>query len=428
MAHTVGTLADALDSFLSAHLGGLDTEARTSALAEYASGLALGVGSKSLVALARHLAPDNVEGCRQRMQRALVSSRFDAGLVFERIQATVTEVAGRQMQALCVDDTGIAKQGSDSVGVQRQYSGTLGKVGNCQIVTTLHGVSNTESFCLGGRLYLPESWTDDQKRRSKARIPESIGFLTKPEAALELIKEAVSRGVPRRPVLADAAYGDSRDFRDGLRELGLDFAVAISSNTMVWGPGVEPVVRARTEKRGRIPSRFIGSHGEQPVSVLKLAQQLRADGAFRKTTWRKGTKKPLSAHFARVRVRSAEKCTKGTPPSEPLWLLIELNAQEKRPFKFYLSSLPEKTPTKVLADLVKMRWRIEMDYRDMKQHLGLDEYEGRTWGGFRRHMAMVILMQVFVALHRERFSPRSETSMELEPVLQGASTSNGALA
>ena len=165
---------------------------------------------------------------------------------------------------------------------------------------------------------------------------------------------------------------------------------------------------------------MIGVDGERPVAVTDIANELLEKGAFRKTTWREGTKGDLSAKFARVRVRSAEKCTKGKPPSEPLWLLIEINPQEKRPFKFYLSSLSEKTPMKVLVNLVKMRWRIEMDYRDMKQHLGMDKYEGRTWGGFHRHLAMVILMQVFIALHRERFSPRSTIPMELEPVLQGA--------
>lgn len=428
MTHTVGTLAGALDSFLSAHLDGLDSEARTSALAEYAGALALGVGGKSLVALARHVEPDNVEGCRQRMQRALASSRFDAEQIFGRLQKTVAAQAGRQMQALCVDDTGIAKQGSSSVGVQRQYSGTLGKVGNCQIVTTLHGVSNTESFCLGGRLYLPQSWASDDGRRTKARVPADVEFLTKPEVALSLIKEAVANGVPNRPVLADAAFGDSRDFRDGLRALGLDFAVAVSSNTMVWGPGVEPAVKPRTAKRGRTPTQFVGRNGEEPISVANLAQELLHSGAFRKTTWRQGTKKALSGKFARVRIHSAERCTKGLPPSEAMWLLIEINPQEKRPFKYYLSSLPETIPAKVLVNLVKMRWRIEMDYRDMKQHLGLDEYEGRTWGGFHRHLAMVIIMQVFVALHRERFSPRSEQEMELEPVLQSASSCHHPLA
>jgi len=428
MAHTVGTLAKALDSFLSFHLEGLDSPAKTTALAEYAQALALGVGGKSMMSLARHIAPDNVEGCRQRMQRALALGGFDAAQVFDRIQSTVTARAGRQMQALCVDDTGIAKQGDKSVGVQRQYSGTLGKVGNCQIVTTLHGLSNTESFCLGGRLYLPGSWSGDKRRLAKAQVPENIGFMTKPEAALDLIAKAVERGIPKRPVLGDAAFGDSRDFRDGIRELGLDFAVAISSQTSVWGPGVQPIVKPRLGTRGPAPSRFMGDNGEQPIAVSDIARQMHQRGAFRKTTWRQGTNKSLTGQFARVRVRSAERCTKGLPPSEPLWLLIELNPQEKRPYKFYLSSLPEKAPMKVLVDLVKMRWRIEMDYRDMKQHLGLDEYEGRTWGGFHRHLAMVILMQTFIALHRERFSPRSKTAMELEPVLQSAAKRTRALA
>lgn len=416
MAHTVGTLAKVLDDYLRSHLDGLRSDVRTRALVDYCRGLGLEVRDKSMMSLARTLEPDNIEGCRQRMQRAVAGSRFDVSDVFARIQRTIGATAGKQVRALCVDDTGIAKQGSESVGVHRQYPGTLGKLGNCQIVTTLHCVSNTESYCLGGRLYLPEAWVSDSSRRGKAHIPDDVGFLTKPRIALQLIRDALEQGIPKRPVLADAAFGDNRNFREALLELGLDFAVAISSNTTVWGPSVEPVPKQRKHKVGRPPSRFIGTNGEQPVRAMEIARALEEAGAFRKTTWRQGTKGSLSATFARVRVRSSEKCTKGVPPSEPMWLVIEKTSQESRPFKFYFSSLSEKTPMKVLVDLIKMRWRIEMDYRDMKQHLGLDQYEGRTWGGFHTHFAMVVLMHTFIALHRERFSPRSSNPMELESV------------
>lgn len=264
---------------------------------------------------------------------------------------------------------------------------------------------------------MPETWASDASRRDKAHIGDEVRFLTKPEIALELIRDALEQGIPKRPVLADAAFGDNREFREALLELGLDFAVGVSSNTTVWGPSVEPVPKQRQHKVGRPPSRYIGTNGEQPVRVMDIARCLQKAGAFRKTTWRQGSKSALSAKFARVWVRSAEKCTKGVPPSEPMWLLIEMTSLESRPFKFYFSSLSEKTPMKVLVDLIKMRWRIEMDYRDMKQHLGLDQYEGRTWSGFHTHFCMVVLMHTFIALHPERFSPRSTVPMELESVL-----------
>jgi len=264
---------------------------------------------------------------------------------------------------------------------------------------------------------LPEVWASDASRRAKTHVPDDVGFLTKPQIALQLLRGALEQGIPKRPVLADAAFGDNRDFREALLELGLDFAVGISSNTTVWGPSVEPVPKKRKHKVGRPPSQYAGPNGERPVRVMEIARALEDARAFRKTTWRQGSKGALSAKFARVRVRSAEKCTKGIAPSDPMWLVVEKTSQESRPFKFYFSSLSEKTPMKVLVDLIKMRWRIEMDYRDMKQHLGLDQYEGRTWGGFHTHLAMVVLMHTFVALHRERFSPRSTNPMELEPIL-----------
>lgn len=375
---------------------------------DYARGLGTELRKKSMMALARSVRPDNVEGCRQVMQRAVASSRFDASSIFARVSKTISHLGPGQLQALCVDDTGIAKQGSSSVGVQRQYSGTLGKIGNCQIVTTLHGVSNTESFCLGGRLYLPESWASDEKRREKAQVPKDVAFLSKPQIALDLIREALSNGIPKRIVLADAAFGDSRDFRDGLESMELDFAVATSPRTLVWAEKLPDKIEGLLNpKKKRPPLQHGALKGRSPISVLEIAEAMEASRAFRNTTWRQGTKEPLKAPFARIRVRGAERYRQGLSPSKEMWLVVEKTGFKKRPFKFYFSSLDMKMPMRELVKFIKMRWRIEMDYRDMKQHLGLDQYEGRTWGGFHRHLAMVMLMQVFIALYKERFSPRS---------------------
>jgi len=424
----VGELAETLGAYLKTHLAGLDTDARVNALTDYARGLGMELPNKSMMSLARELAPENVEGCRQRMQRAIAFGRFDASAVFGRIQTTVGAVAGDEIKALCVDDTGIAKQGPHSVGVQRQYSGTLGRIGNCQVVTTLHAVSNTHSFCLGGRLYLPKSWASEDRLRTEAQLPDDVGFVSKPQAALTLIREAISHGVAKRIVLGDAAFGDHRTFRDGVRALGMDFAVGVSSNVLMWPIDFDESLKAKITPRKRVPVQHGTFEGEQPISVGEIARALTATRAFRNVTWRQGTKGPMKARFARVRVCGAERYRQGVPPSEPMWLLVEKTRQKTRPFKYFLSSLSETTPIRVLVDRVKMRWRIEMDYRDMKQHLGFDQYEGRIWGGFHRHLAMVTLMQVFIALHRERFSPRSETPVDLERILPSTATCCPAMA
>lgn len=197
--------------------------------------------------------------------------------------------------------------------------------------------------------------------------------------------------------------------------------MAVSSNALVWRPGADLIVRPPSGRKGGRPcTRPVDKEGCPPVQLLTLAEELKMDNRFRKVTWREGTKGPLYGQFARLRVRSAEGRTKGKLPSQEMWLVVEQTKHPKRPYKYYFCSLSEKTPMKVMVNLLKMRWRIEMDYRDMKQHLGLDQYEGRTWGGLHRHFAMVALMHAFIALHRERFSPRFQADMELESVLSSA--------
>jgi SRSO17 transposase len=333
------------------------------------------------------------------MQRAITRGRFDHSEVMARLQESIFE-SGR-MQAYCVDDTGIAKKGDRSVGVQRQYSGTLGKVGNCQVIVSLHGASDSFGACLGLQLYLPESWCEDTERREAARVPESIVFRKKWEIALDLLDAALANGGPSLPLVADAGYGDARDFREGLRKRGLRYAVAVSSNTSVWRPGTR--VEVVKNAHGRPRTRAEALDGSEPVTVAKLAQELLNAGAFKTVTWRMGAKGPLQAEFAAVRVQSAEKRTKQTPPGEQEWLLIE--REKSGDFKFYLSSLSRRSPLPSLVRLAKMRWHVERDYQDMKQELGFDRYEGRSWGGLHRHLAMVALMHAFIALHMEDFSP-----------------------
>lgn len=398
---TFAALRDSLDDYLTSHLQGLENDQRIEALAWYCQGLGFEVEAKTALGLAGAMNPDDVQATRQRMQRALQLGRFSHEDVFSRLQETVFE-SGR-MQAYCIDDTGVAKKGEHSVGVQRQYSGTLGKIGNCQVIVSLHGISDSFGASLGLQLYLPESWCSDTQLRSAAGVPEEIEFKKKWQIALELLDAARENGGPTLPVLADAGYGDSRDFREGLKTRGLKYVVGISSQTSVWRPGTQVEVPKRVGP-GRPCTRAEAVDGSEPVLVDVLAAELAKAGKFKRVCWRMGTKGPLEAGFAAVRIQSAERRTKGSlPPGDEEWLIIE--REKTGDLKYYLSSMSPRSTLKSLVRLGKMRWHIERDYQDMKQQLGFDRYEGRSWGGLHRHLAMVALMHAFIALHTEGFSP-----------------------
>lgn len=396
---TYAGLRDELDSFLTSHLENLENSQRVEALAWYCQGLGFNAEAKTALGLAAAMRPESVQATRQRMQRALQRGRFDHDEVMSRLRETVFESG--QMQAYCIDDTGIEKKGELSVGVQRQYSGTLGKVGNCQIVTSLHGVSDSFGACLGLQLYLPESWCGDIERRTKAGVPEDVEFKRKWEIALELLDAARGDGGPNLPVLADAGYGDSRAFRDGLRARGLKYVVGVSSQASVWRHDVHFEIPKGTG-RGRPPSKVEPVDDAKPVMISVLADELLATNEFKKVTWRNGSKGPLTGRFAAVRVRSAERRSV-YPPGEEEWLLVE--HEKSGDFKYYLSSTSARLNLKAMVRLAKMRWHIERDYQDMKQELGFDKYEGRSWGGLHRHLAMVALLHAFIALHVGAFSP-----------------------
>jgi SRSO17 transposase len=405
---TFAALRDSLDDFLTGHLGGLENEQRVEALAWYCQGLGFQTEAKTALGLASAIAPDSTQATRQRIQRAIRRGRFEHTEVFARLQETI--FASGQMQAYCIDDTGIAKKGEHSVGVQRQYSGTLGKVGNCQVVVSLHGVSDSFGACLGLELYMPLSWCTDEERRRQANVPDTLQFRRKWQIALDLIDTARAHGGPSLPVLGDAGYGDARDFREALRERGLKYVVGVSSATSVWRPGTEVEVRTKPGP-GRPRKRAEAVDGSEPVLVETLANELWQAGSFKKICWRMGTKGPLEGNFAAARVRTAEKRTKKRPPGKEEWLIIE--REKSGEFKYYFSSMSARSNLRSLVRLAKMRWHVERDYQDMKQELGFDRYEGRTWGGLHRHLAMVALMHAFIALHMEDFSPSALEDMDL---------------
>lgn len=286
-----------------------------------------------------------------------------------------------------VDDTGFLKQGTHSVGVQRQYTGSAGKVANCQIGVSLCVANRFAHVPIDFELYLPRSWIDDKPRREAARIPSDREFKTKPELALEMIGRAVKNEIPGDIVLADAAYGTSTSFRRGVRDLGLDFAVAITATTGVW------LLDSQETCRG------------SPMGAQELGIQL-GRGAFRRLTWRDGTRRKLASRFAFRRVKVAH--DDGTEPDdrEPQWLIIEWPSDEAKPTKFALTTLPRRMSKKQIIRTLKERWRTEMAYEELKEELGLDHYEGRSFPGWHHHISVVLCCYAFIVSERVRhFSP-----------------------
>jgi SRSO17 transposase len=299
--------------------------------------------------------------------------------------------------AWVIDDTGFPKQGTHSVGVERQYSGTLGKTGNCQIAVSVHQVGEQGNVPLGWRLYLPESWANDVARRREAGIPEEIVFRKKWELALEILDQMRGWGLPDRVVLADAGYGDGTEFREALEKRGLRYAVGVMPNTGVWLKPPKLTVVKGTGK-GRPPS-AVGYGDQRPLTVQQAAAQPKG---WKKIRWREGSKGWLESRFWATRVQSSHRYQDGRPPGKQVWLLVEWPESESAPTKYWLCDLPAGTSLRRMVRLVKCRWKIEQDYHQLKEELGLDHYEGRNWQGWHHHVTMVMLAHAFLTLETLR--------------------------
>jgi SRSO17 transposase len=251
---------------------------------------------------------------------------------------------------------------------------------------------------------LPEIWAKDSERRQKVGIPEEVRFQTKPQIALEQIRQAVDKEIPGNLVLADAGYGNDGQFRAGLTELGLQYVVGVQSTTSVWEPGKGPLPAKPWKGQGRPPRTLRRNENHQPVSVKQLALALPAS-AWRKLTWREGANKKLASRFAAVRVRPAHRDYERAEPHPEEWLLMEWPREESEPTKYWVSTLPAETKRKDLVKLTKHRWIIERDYEELKQELGLGHYEGRGWRGFHHHATLCTAAYGFLVAERSLFSP-----------------------
>jgi len=360
--------------------------------AVYVRGLLLDGERKSIEPMAARLP----EGNAQAMQQLVGQSPWAWTPVWERLGQRMT----RELEpdaAWVLDDTGFPKQGDHSVGVARQYSGTLGKTGNCQIAVSLHHVGAMGTTVLGWRLYLPESWTADVERRKDAGIPEDVTFKTKPELAMELIDQARAWGLADRIVLADAGYGEVTAFREALESRQLPYAVGIGPQVGAW-PKAPTITQRPYSGRGRPATRWV--YGSQrPPSVKEVALKARGWKTIR---WREGTKGWLTSRFLSVRVRPSHGYCEGAPPHKEVWLLIEWPVEEPEPTKYFLCDLPPSYTLRRLVRVTKCRWAIEQDYHQLKEELGLDHYEGRTWAGWHHHVTLTMLAHAFLTLEAQR--------------------------
>ena len=364
--------------------------ARVGPMRDYCTGLLLPCERKSVEPIAAATAPGATSAQHQSLLHFIAKGEWSDDKVLAKVRGHVLPQIERHgaIEAWIMDDTGIPKYGAHSVGVSHQYCGQLGKQANCQVAVSLSVANHHASLPVAYRLYLPESWVKDKDRRKAVGVPDEIEFQTKPKIALQQIEWACKAGIPRGVVLMDCAYGSDLSLRTRMTELGLAYSVGIWARTLV---------RATTA-------------GAEPMTAGELAESL-PKRAWRKIEWREGTNAPLASRFARVRVHASGDGTTGAQPEE--WLIVEWPKDEQAPKKFWLSTLPDKIDFTAMIDTTMMRWRIERDYHELKQEVGLRHFEGRGWRGFHHHATMCIAAYGFLVSERGAFPPCATRSRSL---------------
>ena len=401
-----GARADRFAAYLADLASVLGDCRRHGPLTSYCTGLLMPADRKSVEPMAAMTAPERTAAQHQSMLHFVGQGDWSDAAVLQQVRARVVPAISSRgaISAWIVDDTGFPKKGKHSVGVARQYCGQLGKQDNCQIAVSLSIANDHASLPVAYRMYLPEDWANDAARRGKARVPDDVTFKTKPQIALEQIEWACETGLPRGVVLADAGYGVEAKFRSAISKLGLRYVAGVKSTTTVWAPGSSSLPPPPYSGRGRRPVRPVHDDANKPVGVVQLALSL-PKSDWRKFSWREGTNEPLSGRFARVRVRSAHDRDAATETIAEEWLLIEWPDDEKAPTKFWFSTLDKYVTFAHLVHTTKQRWRIERDYLELKQEIGLGHFEGRSWRGFHHHATLCIAAYGFLICERAAFSP-----------------------
>jgi SRSO17 transposase len=380
---------------------------RTGPLRDYCTGLILPGERKSVEPMAARTAPARVSAQHQSLLHFVSSGGWSDEKVLAKISELVVPAITKHgpIEVWIIDDTGLPKKGRHSVGVKPQYCGQLGKEANCQVAVSLSIANHFASLPVGYRLYLPKEWAEDRARRDRAGVPEDIRFKTKQQIALELIQRAHASGLAPGVLLMDLDYGRDSRLRAGVSALGLSYVAGIQPNVLMWPPGTGP-------KR---PDKALNNTGrrDEPdlISAKEVARALPKQ-AWRTIKWREGSADWLSSRFARVRVRVGYN---GAIPGQVAeeWLLIEWPEDEDEPTKYWLSTLPAEISFRQLVDVAKMRWRIERDYQELKQEVGLGHYEGRGWRGFHHHATLCIAAYGFLACERAAIPPSGPRSPAL---------------
>ena len=382
---------------LSRALGHAD---RHAGLKGYCTGLMLPLSRKSVEPMAARVDPLHASARHQALHHFVAKAQWSDVEVLRRVcQWVVPRMDFSRGGWWIIDDTGFPKKGVHSVGVARQYCGMLGKQDNCQVAVSVSLACDQGSIPVAWQLYLPQDWAQDAERRKRTGVPESVRFATKTQIALHQLRTLLSEGAPRHCVLADAGYGVDTAFRQALSDMGLHYAVGVTSAVVVWPPGVEPLPPETYSGKGRPPVTPRRTAQLQPMSVKALALSLPAQ-AFQTISWREGTNAPLTGRFAAVRVRHAGGNAGKASLRPQEWLLIEWPVEQAEPVKYILSTLPESAALNDLVSCAYQRWRIERDYQDLKQDFGLGHYEGRGWRGFHHHASLSIAAYAFLMSER----------------------------
>lgn len=362
----------------------------------YLRGLLVPGDRKSIEPIVERVAP----GEKEQIHHFVATSTWDTAPIEAVHARRCNELVGGADAHLIIDDTALPKKGEHSVGVAHQYCGALGKQANCQSLVSLTLACDEVPVPIALRLYLPEAWASDPERRRKTRVPADVVFRPKWQIALDEIDRLLENRVQFGDVLADAGYGACGEFRAELSKRNLLWTVGILSTQTAYPASVE--VQPPKPKRvgGRQPTR--GLPTEKSQSVANLIEALGVE-AVRKVTWRKGTKGPLSGRFAMMRVRPADgprmPSTNHHLPGDEVWLIAEFRSEET---KYYLSSLPASASIKTVVSAIKARWSCEQMHQQMKEELGLDHFEGRSWHGLHHHAVLGMIAFAFLQYLRLR--------------------------
>lgn len=399
-----------LDGYFAKIGQALNNKTRRASFAMYAMGLLGSAERKSAEPIAATASAD-VQMCEpvhHRLLRFLRDSPWSDREVRRVAARYAIEAMTREepIRTWIIDDTGFLKQGTHSVGVQRQYTGSAGKIANCQIAVSLSVATRSAHVPIDFALYLPEKWTDDAKLRREAKIPEDVIFKTKPDLALEMISRAIQDQVAGDILLADSSYGSSYSFRESVRVLGFDYAVGILPTTTMWR------IDSSERRRGRA------------VSARDLGREL-GPVAFRRVTWREGTAqgehRKLHSRFAFCRVKVAHEDGSDPVSREPLWLIAEWPEGENAPTQFALTTLRRTMSKKQIVRLFKERYRTERVYQEMKGELGLDHFEGRSFPGWHHHVSVALCCYAFVIGERmQHFPPAARRAPRPGPIVLAA--------